>query len=330
MHSNWRAQPEQTSAGNAARDAERPDFPNEKSRPGRAARRQRPDTDTTHAKRDVSTPYTTVIVNSWAQFLGHLSQVRDWAFRGQFNAHQPLYSSLSRYFKTFRIDRKVWAAQEERILRIFKRKAHNYLSPVPDYGDHFQWLALMEHHGAPTRLLDFTWSPYVAAFFALESATGDSAVWAINPAKMMQHQDITPPRQAGSKHIDALDPRVGGNFKKHYLRGTKPFVWLGEPEVMNRRLIAQSGTFLMPSVLHLSIEDILARYSGSRDILLKFVLKTPVRETAMRELYSMNITHATLFPDLDGLARSMAYELEFHWAYNPHRVDEEDEVPESE
>jgi hypothetical protein len=38
----------------------------------------------------------------------------------------------------------------------------------------------------------------------------------------------------------------------------------------------------------------------------------------MRELYSMNVTFATLMPDLHGLARSMAYELEFHWAYEPH------------
>ena len=40
-------------------------------------------------------------------------------------------------------------------------------------------------------------------------------------------------------------------------------------------------------------------------------------EEGMRELYRMNITQATLFPDLDGLARSLAYELEFHWAYDP-------------
>ena len=72
-------------------------------------------------------------------------------------------------------DPAVWAAQEERILRIFKRKAHHFLSagPLPD--DDFEWLALMQHHGAPTRLLDFTWSPYVAAFFALQRATGDAA-----------------------------------------------------------------------------------------------------------------------------------------------------------
>jgi hypothetical protein len=41
----------------------------------------------------------------------------------------------------------------------------------------------------------------------------------------------------------------------------------------------------------------------------------------MRELYRMNITYATLFPDLDGLAKSLAYELEFHWAYNPRTME---------
>ena len=41
----------------------------------------------------------------------------------------------------------------------------------------------------------------------------------------------------------------------------------------------------------------------------------------MRELYRMNITWATLFPDLDGLARSLRYELEFHWAYNPRTME---------
>ena len=41
----------------------------------------------------------------------------------------------------------------------------------------------------------------------------------------------------------------------------------------------------------------------------------------MRELYNMNISNATLFPGLDGLARSLAYELEFHWAFDPITMD---------
>ena len=42
----------------------------------------------------------------------------------------------------------------------------------------------MQHHGAPTRLIDFTWSPYVAAFFALERTLADGVVWAMNPARI--------------------------------------------------------------------------------------------------------------------------------------------------
>jgi len=51
------------------------------------------------------------------------------------------------------------------------------------------------------------------------------------------------------------------------------------------------------------------------------VMTNPVREVGMRELYRMNITYATLFPDLDGLAKSMGYELEFHWGYNPRTME---------
>ena len=70
------------------------------------------------------------------------------------------------------------------------------------------------------------------------------------------------------------------------------------------------------------VEEILARYPEPENMIAKFVLPAgEVRDTALRELYRMNITYATLFPDLDGLARSMGYELEFHWAYNPRTMD---------
>jgi hypothetical protein len=57
-------------------------------------------------------------------------------------------------------------------------------------------------------------------------------------------------------------------------------------------------------------------------MMAKFILPAPkLRETGLRELYRMNITYATLFPDLDGLARSLGYELEFHWSYNPRTME---------
>ena len=257
--------------------------------------------------------YPVFRLTSWEKFLKLVIRppYSNWAFRGEKDARWPLYSSLSRYLQNFGVARDAWPEQEGRILRIFKRKAHQFLERPPDWDDDFQWLALMQHHGAPTRLIDFTWSPYVAAFFALERTLADCVVWAMNPTRVASSR---------VPKTSSKDPRIVGNFAEHYLRGDEHFIWMGEPHTMNRRLIAQSGTFLVPGVLDVPVEDILSD-RDQENILAKFVLSNAVREEGMRELYRMNITFATLFPDLDGLARSMGYELEFHWAYNPRTME---------
>src|SRR6266567_1639810 len=257
--------------------------------------------------------YRVYRITSWEAFLKLVIRppYSNWAFRGEPDETWPLYSSLSRYFQNFRVHKKAWPEQEERILRVFKRKAHHFVERPPDWDDDFQWLALMQHHGAPTRLIDFTWSPYVAAFFALERTLGDGVVWAMNPVRVESSRAAKPTR---------MDPRAGANFRRYFLKGKHRFIWMGEPHTMNRRLIAQSGTFAVPGVLDLPLERMLSD-ADQENILAKIVLTNPVREVGMRELYRMNITFATLFPDLDGLARSMGYELEFHWGYNPRTME---------
>ena len=103
-------------------------------------------------------------VSSWNEFISLTSELDGWAFRGQQNATWPLLSSLSRYFNAFSQKKSSWRMREERALRIFRRKAHNYLPDSRVLDDDLRCLALMQHHGAPTRLLDFTKSPFVAAF----------------------------------------------------------------------------------------------------------------------------------------------------------------------
>jgi FRG domain len=270
------------------------------------------------------------VLSTWEAFLDLItdSPYANWAFRGQCDAAWPLLSALSRYFVSFHVHPDAWQAQESRMLRIFKPKAHQFLSYTPDPDDDFQWLALMQHHGAPTRLLDLTWSPYVAAFFALERATGDAAIWALNPAHISYASSIAL-RDGHTIHPQVMDPRERGNLHRYFLAEDIPCLWIGEPYIMNPRLTAQSGTFAVPGTLSQPIEAILSRYPEPRETLVKLILpSTQVREQGMRELYRMNITYATLFPDLDGLARSLAYELEFHWGYDPRtqggRVDRSD------
>jgi hypothetical protein len=169
----------------------------------------------------------------------------------------------------------------------------------------------MQHHGAPTRLLDFTWSPYVAAFFALERATEDAAIWGINLPLLW---DTYAKHRINGVKILGANPRIKQNFEKYYLPNKYAFVWHGDPFRMPQRVVAQAGTFLISSHLGQTVEDILAEYPGSGKLLIQFVLKTSrLRAQAMADLYNMNITRATLFPGLDGMAQSMAYEFEYSW-----------------
>lgn len=264
-----------------------------------------------------------VEITSWNQFqaLVTSSDYRSWAFRGQADASWPLYSSLSRHLHTFGVHPEACAAQEDRCYRIFQRKAHLFLNKVPAEDDAFQWLALMQHHGAPTRLLDFTWSPLVAAFFALEKAQGDAAVWALSLPRIWS-ASYRFPKLRKRLTPDHLSLRHPGNYQRYFVGNDVPFVVTGEPHIMNQRLIAQAGTFVVPGVVDVPVDEILAQIPASSSLLVKFVLRTErIRDEAMYTFYNMNITNATLFPDLDGLARSLAYELEYHWAYNPKTLE---------
>jgi hypothetical protein len=123
--------------------------------------------------------YKEVPIRSWEHLVDEVSgRYLNWAFRGHSDASWQLESTLARRFKDAKINSRAWPEEEVRILRIFQRKAHLFLDHIPHDKDALRWLGLMQHHGAPTRLLDFTWSPYVAAFFALEQAPKtDAAIW---------------------------------------------------------------------------------------------------------------------------------------------------------
>jgi FRG domain len=271
-------------------------------------------------------PETTV--SSWKKLRDVLEELANagWAFRGQANTNWPLESSLTRHLRNFVDIPADWLARERKILKTFKRKAHLLLSRTPEPRETLEWLALMQHHGAPTRLLDFTWSPYVAAFFALERATDDAAIWAISSGRAMpnfrgshiskilnQLLELDNPEAITRKRPSKFDKPTGHGSpsrRKHI-----PPVMIGEPVLMNERMTSQAGTFVIPTKrLGKPIESLVPASS-----ILKVRLATAaLRKETMDRLYNMNINNATLFPGIDGLARSLAFELEFEWAVDPH------------
>src|ERR1700688_579806 len=100
-----------------------------------------------------------------------------WAFRGQ-GTDRVLAASIER------VAIKPGIA-EDYVMREFRRRAHQYAAEVPR-DDDLEWLALMQHHGAPTRLLDWTRSPHVAAFFAAQSSNSENPFITTKPEKQVE------------------------------------------------------------------------------------------------------------------------------------------------
>jgi len=251
-------------------------------------------------------------ITSWPQFVALVNDDRlaTWAFRGQADETWPLSSKLTRELTNRDVHPANWEGQEEYILRFFQRHSYHFVAKMAEIDDTPRWLALMQHHGAPTRLLDFSWSPYVAAFFALEAATRDSAVWAVNSGNLQSYA-FGPYRGENPRPItfNALLRSIGA-------QGPDAVVF-GEPYFKNQRLIAQSATFAWPRDITRPLENIL----GARpNMVSKIIFRgKEVRREGLKQLLRMNITNATLFPDLDGLARSLNCMLQLHWAFDPTR-----------
>lgn len=197
------------------------------------------------------------------------------------------------------------ALMEREYLRDFKLLANNFIDKNPK--DDFEWLFIMQHYGMPTRLLDWTESHLVALFFAVEdySNSDDCAVWLLDPWSLNK---VTLGEHSVPIHTH--------NFlKKYVLPDTTKFVRevKGEYPVCLRaskttpRILAQKGNFS----IHGKVEDCLFDYSnsshGSNIRLKKIIIDGKSKLKILKQLTIAGITHSVLFPDLDGLAKEVAF-----------------------
>src|ERR1700692_3020410 len=99
---------------------------------------------------------------SWDELFDRLEGMEGWIFRGHSSANWLLKSTLERRTP----EGESGFFNEFNIIREFQGRAHNSLGAHQIPSQPGEWLSLMQHFGAPTRLVDFTRSPFVAAYFA--------------------------------------------------------------------------------------------------------------------------------------------------------------------
>jgi hypothetical protein len=227
-------------------------------------------------------------LSTWGETLFGSSESR-WWFRGHEVATYRLLPKVQRGY----------SREEERYLfYYFYPRASLRYQDCPADDDLGGWLALMQHYGLPTRLLDWTESLLVAAFFATQDARStiseDACIWAIEPSwlnKSQGFEPLFPPLNAGMIR-PLLHPARYSNEKEPNT------VAAAVPIETDLRMLVQQGAF----TVHSSTQE-LDHLDGSDRWLRKVMIPRECKVSIAKELSILGVRPADLFPDLGNLAK---------------------------
>ncbi|PLX95360.1 MAG: FRG domain-containing protein [Desulfuromonas sp.] len=234
-----------------------------------------------------------LFAEAWNPDLGRFRS--RFAFRGLSDARYQLATTLMRLGGDS-------MTLEPHLLRNFKKYAHRSVVE----GDSFwHWLSVAQHYGLPTRLLDWTYSPYIALHFAtanIERFNCDGAIWAVNYLKAHELLPL-PLRQrleeegANVFTVEMLSETLRSLQALRHIRD-KTVIFF-EPPSIDDRIVNQYALFSVMSGVDQSMERWLQSHPELwRRIIIPAELKWEVRD----KLDQANITERVLFPGLDGLS----------------------------
>ena len=223
-------------------------------------------------------------------------------YHGSADASRSLLTSLDRLGGVKPAHTKT--GLEEHILRNFARYSRPHLQNATNA---WELLVAAQHHGVPTRLLDWSYSPLVAAHFAtLGDIRADRVVWRLDWKRV--HRKFGYPELA--LLIDDLNRLVGrdGAYTPWRLidegSDAKPFACMIEPPTLDARISAQTATFTLCSDTSRSFDAFLEHH-GLEEALTRFVIPRSASDCVRDQLDMAGMDERRLFPDLDGVAAQM-------------------------
>lgn len=223
-------------------------------------------------------------------------------YHGASAAWQPLLTSLDRLGGTEPPHTK--AHLEAHILRNFIRYSRPYLPAEPR--DAWELLMIAQHHTVPTRLLDWSYSPLIAAHFAIRTASPgqDCAVWRLDWQRV--HTAFKLPSLAllieDLRHL--LGKEQAFTPWDLFSHSSPAFACMIEPPSLNARIIAQAAAFTLCSGTNQSFDEFLHRH-GIDDALTKFAIPASAVAHLSDQLDLAAVDERRLFPGLDGVAAAL-------------------------
>jgi FRG domain len=232
---------------------------------------------------------------SWNEELGRFRS--DYAFRGTGNVGHALETSLLRLGGDS-------PTLERHLLRNFRKYARRDAVPVDSEWD---WLTLAKHHHLPTRVLDWSYSPYVALHFAtdvMDDFDVDGAVWAVDYVRAHEHLPDRLRRLLADEGSNVFTGEMLGHVARDLAAldglADEPFLLFFEPPSLDDRIVNQHALFSLISHPAARVGDWLDAHPAlGRKIVVPADLKWELRD----KLDQVNVTERVLFPGLDGLSR---------------------------
>lgn len=241
----------------------------------------------------------------------------NYIFRGHADSKWKLESTLERTLG------KKWSSRlasefEEHYLNLFMSKYHIYNENEHAPKSKLSWLSVMQHYGVPTRLIDFTESPYIALYFAMEAYVSqggaDLSIYAIDYSAIMD-ASLNFISKKDSKFQLSRKDLIGKQdivFDETVDRYSHEVVWVTEPLELNARIDRQAGTFLISGDKERQVEDLLDSDMYRNCSIKKYCIDHTLYESIYALLRKMNINAKSIYGDLSGLAKSIKMDMQVH------------------
>jgi hypothetical protein len=251
-------------------------------------------------------------------------------FRGQSDASWHLVDSFSRILAGGLPDRE-FLKLERMAYEKFVSQAHLFLDSgsLPDDKSLLAWWGLMQHFGCPTRLLDWSSSPFVALYFAVvENWDQPGALWAFDPAALIELDQDTLAVKARKSMYESKDTRT------LFWEQSPPS--LVHPFLLKKhhaRIASQQGCFTVCTRVPSNHGDLIGGSFTTRSGVIenefchKLVIHQSLKRDCLNHLVRMNITASSLFPGLDGLGRTIGEFLRLESIDVRMTVFDEEDIP---
>jgi FRG domain-containing protein len=186
-------------------------------------------------------------------------------------------------------------ASEMNLIKKFKQSGTLLLDPKPN--SLLDWLLIMQHHGMPTRLLDWSESPLVAAYFSVnELPNKDGALWMLRPVELNKLSGVEPEYEYD---IPSVEDNILQTYTPESLAGERTSKLLPIAAIFprnNERMQAQLGVFTISHRDNKPIEEI-----GNKKHIWKYVIPANCKATFRKELKMLGFGKFQLFPELSSI-----------------------------